>query len=91
MKYGKAYTKCGDFFYSGKGIGGKRNKTEAFICYSKGAGLNDAESMNNLGLMMEQGGMVGNSYQDSKNCNPDLAMEWYKSAHKLGNTNATIN
>ena len=55
MGYAKAYTKCGNFIYSGKGCGGKKDKAEAFKYYFKGAQLNDAEAMNNLGLMNESG------------------------------------
>lgn len=50
----KAFTKCGDFVYSGKGCG-KFDKSEAFKCYQKAALLNDSEALNNIGLMLELG------------------------------------
>lgn len=83
LNHPKAYVKCGDLIYSGKGVG-KRDKTEAFKCYQKAAALNDAEAMNNLGLMLENG-------FDEKLSDHEQALEYYKKAHKLGSTDATIN
>ena len=40
--------------------------------------------MNSMGLMLETG-------FDGKMAEPDIAIEWYRKAHKLGNTDATIN
>jgi TPR repeat protein len=40
--------------------------------------------MNNIGLMLESG-------FDEKMSDPEQALEFYKKAHKLGNTDATIN
>lgn len=84
FNFAKALTKCGDFIYSGKGCGGKRDKSEAFKCYLRAAQLNEPEAMNNLGLMLENG-------YDEKMSDPDQALEYYKRAHKMGNTDATIN
>ena len=75
--------KCGDFIYSGRGVG-RRDKTEAFKCYQKAALLNDSEAINNLGLMTENG-------FDDRIGDPEQALEYYKKAHKLGNTDASIN
>jgi uncharacterized protein len=36
MGFAKAYTKCGDLLYSGKGCG-KKDKSEAFKCYQRAA------------------------------------------------------
>lgn len=83
MGYARAYTKCGDFLYSGRGCG-KKDKSEAFKCYQKGAMLNDSEALNNLGLMIELG------FED-KPGDPEQALDYYKRAHKLGNSDATIN
>ena len=80
----KAYTKCGDFIYSGKGTGGRRDKTEAFKCYQRAAQSNDAEALNNIGLMLESG-------FDDKLSNGDQALEYYLKAHKLEYSEATIN
>lgn len=46
--------------------------------------MNDAEALNNLGLMIEVG------YED-KAGDPETALDYYKRAHKLGNSDATIN
>ena len=83
MGFAKANTKCGDFLYSGKGCG-KRDKTEAFKAYQKSAAMNDSEALNNLGLMLELG-------FDDRPADPEQAFDHYKRAHKLGNTDATIN
>ena len=53
MGYAKGLTKCGDFIYSGKGCGGKRDRSEAFKYYMKAAQMNDPEAMNSVGLMLE--------------------------------------
>jgi TPR repeat protein len=79
----KAFTKCGDFVYSGKGCG-KIDKSEAFKCYQKAALLNDSEALNNIGLMLELG------FEDRPS-DPEQALEYYKRGHKLGNTDASIN
>ena len=50
----KAFTKCGDLIYSGKGVG-RKDKTEAFRCYMKASSMNDVEALNNIGLMLESG------------------------------------
>ncbi len=80
----KAYTKCGDFIYSGKAHGGRRDKSEAFKCYQRAAQGNDPEAMNNLGLMLETG-------FDDKLSNGDQALEYYLKAHKLDFSDATVN
>jgi len=46
--------------------------------------MNDSEAMNNMGLMIEVG------YED-RISDPEGAMQYYRQAHKLGNTDATIN
>lgn len=79
----KAYTKCGDFLYSGKGCG-KKDKAEAFKCYLKAASMNEADALNNLGLMIELG-------FDDRPGDPEQALDYYRKAHKLGNTDASIN
>ena len=79
----KAYTKCGDLLYSGKGCG-KKDKGEAFKCYQRAASMNDSEALNNLGLMIEVG------FEDRPG-DPDQALEYYRKANKLGNTDASIN
>jgi TPR repeat protein len=83
MGYAKAFTKCGDLLYSGKGCG-KRDKSEAFKSYQRAAQMNDSEAINNLGLMIESG------FED-RISDPETALDYYKRAHKLGNTDATIN
>lgn len=83
LNYPKAYVKCGDFIYSGKGVG-RRDKSEAFKCYQKAALMNDSEAMNSLGLMIETG-------FDDRLGDPDAALEYYKKALKLGNSDASIN
>ena len=83
LNYPKAYVKCGDFIYSGRGVG-RRDKSEAFKCYQKAALMNDSEAMNSLGLMIETG-------FDDRLGDPDAALEYYKKALKLGNSDASIN
>ncbi len=83
LNYPKAYVKCGDFIYSGRGVG-RRDKTEAFKCYQKAALMNDAEALNSIGLMIENG-------FDERLGDPEGALEYYKKAHKLGNTDASVN
>ena len=46
--------------------------------------MNDSEALNNLGLMIEVG------FEDRVS-DPENALDYYKKAHKLGNTDATIN
>lgn len=36
LGFAKAFTKCGDFLYSGKGCG-KKDKKEAYLCYQRAA------------------------------------------------------
>ena len=83
LGFAKAYTKCGDLLYSGKGCG-KKDKGEAFKCYQRAASMNDSEALNNLGLMIEVG------FEDRAG-DPDQALEYYRKANKLGNTDASIN
>lgn len=83
LNYVKAYTRCGDMLYSGKGCG-KRDKSEAFKCYHKAASCNDPEALNSLALMIELG-------FDDRVADPDYAMEIYKKAIKLGSSDAAIN
>ena len=46
--------------------------------------MNDSEALNNLGLMIEVG------FEDRAG-DPDQALEYYRKANKLGNTDASIN
>jgi TPR repeat protein len=46
--------------------------------------LNDSEALNNLGLMVETG------FED-RLADPEQALDYYKKANKLGNTDAAIN
>lgn len=46
--------------------------------------MNDSEALNNMGLMTETG------FED-KPGDPEGALEYYKRANKLGNTDAAIN
>ena len=54
------------------------------MCYKKAADHNDAEALNNIGVMLESG-------YDDKLSDPELALTYYKKAHKLGSTEAAIN
>ena len=91
----ESLVKCGDFLYSGRGlpsfnasqtpsISVRKDRLEAFKCYKKASDMGNSRGMNNCGLMYE-GGFEGNP--------PDLesAEQMYKSAHKIGNLDATIN
>ena len=80
---GKAYRKCGDLLYSGKGCG-QRNKTEAYKCYLKASSLGDNEATNSIGLMIENG-------FDDRPADPEAALEYYKKSSKSGCLDALIN
>ena len=54
LNYPKAYTKCGNLYYSGKGVP-RVDKTEAFNYFKRGALAGDTEAMNSAGLMLESG------------------------------------
>jgi TPR repeat protein len=79
----KAYRKCGDLLYSGKGCG-YRNKTEAYKCYMKASSLGDNEATNSMGLMIETG-------FDDRPADPEAALEFYRKAAKNGSLDALIN
>jgi len=74
----KSYSKCGDFYYS---LGDKKS---AMNCYKKAADLGDVQGLNNIGRMYESG--FGDTPPQ-----PKLALQNYKDAHSMGNTDATIN
>ncbi len=46
--------------------------------------MNDSEALNSIGLMIENG-------FDERLGDPESALEYYKKAHKLGNTDASVN
>lgn len=74
----KAYTRCGDYYYS------HGDKKTALNCYKKAAEQGEVHALNNMGIMLENG------YGDQAP-NPKLAMQTFKEAHALGSTDASIN
>lgn len=49
LGHAQAFTKCGDFHYS------SGDNTSALACYKRAAELGDVSSLNNIGLIYEQG------------------------------------
>jgi TPR repeat protein len=74
----KAYSKCGDFYYS------SGDKKSAMSCYKKAADLGDVSALNNIGLILESG-------YDDVMPSSEHALLHFKAAHNLGNSDATIN
>ena len=78
-----AWEKLGDLCYSGYGWI-RPDKTKAFDWYSLGAQRDNAQWVNNMGLMFESGfdGIISNILQ---------AEELYRKAHIMKNSDATFN
>jgi len=81
--HAKAWTKCGDLLYSGRGLL-RADKKEAYFSYENGAKKGDPEAYNAIGLLYENG-------CECIEKNPAKAFENYNMAIKLGSVEALIN
>mmetsp|Transcript_25780 Transcript_25780/g.25067 ORF Transcript_25780/g.25067 Transcript_25780/m.25067 type:complete len:110 (-) Transcript_25780:72-401(-) len=85
LNHGKALKQCGDFYYTGRGNNEQADLDKAFKCYMEAAKLNNSEAMNNVGLMLEMGGILGNKYHQGMYMDLSLAKQWYEQAVEFGN------